>query len=155
MGTSKSGGKRIRIWHIFLIILGVGIFGAIIALLADTPERQALKMLAIEKIDFTNLQDGVYVGEYKGRKNHFRDTTVEVTISNRRITDIKILKGALDSKGNPVKMKGGMTMDILFQKVIESQSLQVDTISGATLTSKAHLKALEKALKQALKKQKT
>lgn len=152
MGTSKSGVKRIRVWHIILIILGLGILGAIIALLADTPERQALKMLTIEKIDFTNLQDGVYVGEYKGRKNHFRDATLEVTISNRKITDIKILKGALDSNGNPVKMKGGMTMDILFQKVIKSQSLQVDTISGATLTSKAHLKALEKALKQALKK---
>lgn len=109
-------------------------------------------MLTIDKIDFTNLQDGVYVGEYNGRKNHFRDATVEITISNRKITDIKILKGALDSDGNPVKMKGGMTMDNLFQKVIESQSLQVDTISGATLTSKAHLKALEKALNQALKK---
>ena len=79
MGTSKSGRKSIRVWHIFLIILGVGILGAIIALLADTPERQALKMLTIDKIDFTNLQDGVYVGEYKGRKNHFRDAAVKIT----------------------------------------------------------------------------
>jgi uncharacterized protein with FMN-binding domain len=37
----------------------------------------------------------------------------------------------------------------LFRHVIESQSLQVDVISGATLTSKAHLKALENALEQA------
>ncbi|WP_368487958.1 FMN-binding protein [Clostridium sp. BJN0013] len=42
-------------------------------------------------------------------------------------------------------------MEDLFQKVIELQSLQVDIISGATLTSKAHLKALENALKQELK----
>ncbi|HHV58206.1 MAG TPA: FMN-binding protein, partial [Firmicutes bacterium] len=34
-------------------------------------------------------------------------------------------------------------------EVIKSQSLQVDVISGATLTSKAHLKAVENALEQA------
>jgi uncharacterized protein with FMN-binding domain len=32
---------------------------------------------------------------------------------------------------------------------LSSQSLQVDVISGATLTSKTHLKALEDALKKA------
>ena len=154
MGTSKSSGNRIRVWHIILIILGLGILGAIIALLADTPERQKLKILTIERIDFTNLQDGIYVGEYEGRKNHFRDVTLEVTISTGKITDIRILKGALDGNGNPVKMTGGMTLVDLFQEVIGAQSLQVDTISGATLTSKAHLKALENALKQAIKNRK-
>jgi uncharacterized protein with FMN-binding domain len=33
--------------------------------------------------------------------------------------------------------------------VIDAQSLQVDTISGATLTSKAYLKAVENALLKA------
>jgi uncharacterized protein with FMN-binding domain len=39
----------------------------------------------------------------------------------------------------------------LFDRVIEAQSLQVDAISGATLTSKAYLKAVENALEQAEK----
>lgn len=42
-----------------------------------------------------------------------------------------------------------MTIDNLFQRGLETESLQVDAISGAALTSKAHLKALENALKQA------
>lgn len=46
----------------------------------------------------------------------------------------------------------GISIGDLFRHVIESQSLQVDVISGATLTSKAHLKALENALEQAKRK---
>jgi uncharacterized protein with FMN-binding domain len=37
----------------------------------------------------------------------------------------------------------------LYDRVIQAQSLQVDTISSATLTSKAYLKAVENALVQA------
>ncbi|QAT63508.1 FMN-binding protein [Acidilutibacter cellobiosedens] len=37
----------------------------------------------------------------------------------------------------------------MFDNVVKSQTLQVDVINGATLTSKVHLKALENALKQA------
>ncbi|KTD85658.1 FMN-binding protein [Paenibacillus etheri] len=66
-----------------------------------------------------------------------------------QIFDIKILKGALDKNGNLLKLKGGISIGDLFRHVIESQALQVDVISGATLTSKAHLKALENALEQA------
>jgi uncharacterized protein with FMN-binding domain len=38
---------------------------------------------------------------------------------------------------------------MLYERVIQSQSLQVDTISGATLTSKAYLQCVENALLQA------
>ena len=37
----------------------------------------------------------------------------------------------------------------LYARVIQAQSLQVDTISGATLTSKAYLQSVENALLQA------
>jgi uncharacterized protein with FMN-binding domain len=39
--------------------------------------------------------------------------------------------------------------EVLYERVIQAQSLQVDTISSATLTSKAYLKAVENALLQA------
>jgi uncharacterized protein with FMN-binding domain len=38
---------------------------------------------------------------------------------------------------------------VLYDRVVQAQSLQVDTISGATLTSKAWLQAVENALLQA------
>lgn len=151
MGAFKTGRKNIKVWLIVLILLGVGVLGTMIALLADTPERQELQMLTIGNVDFNKLQDGTYVGEYNGTKGNSRDVTVEVTIFGGEITDIKILKGALDSDGNPVEVTDGMTMDDLLQRVIRSKSLQVDAISGATLTSKAHLKALENALRKGMK----
>jgi len=38
---------------------------------------------------------------------------------------------------------------VLYDRVVQAQSLQVDTISGSTLTSKAYLKAVEDALNKA------
>jgi uncharacterized protein with FMN-binding domain len=35
---------------------------------------------------------------------------------------------------------------LLFERLIKAQTLQVDTISGATITSKAYLKSVEEAL---------
>lgn len=46
-------------------------------------------------------------------------------------------------------LKGGLGIDDLFNKAIQSETLGVDVISGATVTSKSHLKALEDALMQA------
>ena len=150
MATSKMGKKKLKIRLVLLIVVGVAVLGTVIALLADAPERQELKSLIIGEVDFTQLRDGAYIGEYAGTKGSTRNATVEVAISDGEITKINILKGALDSDGEPVELTDGMTIDGLFQRVLESESLQVDAISGATLTSKAHLKALENALKQAV-----
>ncbi len=149
MAASKMGKKKFKVWLVLLIVVGVAVLGMVIALLADAPERQELKSLKIEEVDFTQLRDGTYIGEYAGTKGSFRNATVKVVISGGGITKITILKGALDSKGKSVELTDGMTIDALFERVLESKSLQVDAISGATLTSKAHLKALENALKQA------
>ena len=129
----------------------MAVIGIAIAFLADAPQRQELQTLIIGNVDFTNLQDGIYIGEYKGTKGSLRDVSIEVTISGSKISNIKILKGALNSHGNPSELTGGITIEDLFQHVIESENLQVDAISGATLTSKAHLKALENALRKAQK----
>ncbi|MBU5672815.1 FMN-binding protein [Paenibacillus brevis] len=149
MSASKMSRKKIRIRFILLIVVGVAILGTLIALLVDAPERQELQALTIGDVDFTRLRDGIYAGEYAGTKGSSRNATVQVTVSDAKITKIIVLKGALDSNGKPVKLTGEMTINDLFQRVLKTESLQVDTISGATLTSKAHLKALELALKQA------
>lgn len=36
----------------------------------------------------------------------------------------------------------------IINKVIESQSIDIDVVSGTTVTSKAYLKAIENALKK-------
>ncbi|MDF2877336.1 MAG: FMN-binding domain protein [Clostridia bacterium] len=149
MGASRISRKKAKFWLVILVVLSMIALVAISAFLADASERKEIQGLTIKNLDFTKLKNGVYTGEYIGTKGHFRDTTVEVTIFKGKITDIKILKGALDSEGNPAEMTRGMTIDDVFRDVIESQSLQVDGISGATLSTKTHLKALENALRKA------
>jgi len=100
-------------------------------------------------VDFSLLKDGVYTGSYAGTKGSKRDATVEVTILNGEVVSIHTIEGTVDDTGNPLDLGDGVTIDTLFAAVLDHKSLQVDTISGATLTSKAHLKALETALLQA------
>ncbi len=128
-------------------LIGVGLGGTV---LFTAPGRREIKNLPIAAIDFSVLRDGTYVGVYDGGKSPMRGATVKVTVSSGEVTGIKVLKSAaLDSDGKPVELAKGLTVADLFDSVIQEQSLQVDTISGATLTSKAHLKAVEAALEQA------
>jgi uncharacterized protein with FMN-binding domain len=140
-------------WLISLVILLVlGTVGTV-AMIADAPSRQELQALVIDDVNFSVLKDGVYTGSYSGTKGSKRDATVEVTILHGEVASIRTLKGAVDETGDPLDLGDGVTIDTLFAAVLDHQSLQVDTISGATLTSKAHLKALETALLQAQCKQ--
>ena len=134
---------------IILIIVGVIILALGGGLMISATGRREAAAITIGDVDFTNLRDGSYTGEYIGTKDHSRDTSVEVTISGGEIADVKILKGALNKEGKPAELTGGKSVADLFKNVTASQSLQVDVISGATLTSKTHLKALENALVQA------
>ena len=69
----------------------------------------------------------------------WRTNACEVIVSNGQVMDINLV-----SSKDPGELDGQLEM--LYDRVIESQSLQVDTISGATLSSKAYLQAVENAL---------
>ena len=140
--------KRLGWLISLLILLVLGTVGTV-AVIADAPSRQELQALVIDDVDFSFLKDGVYTGSYSGTKGSKRDATVEVTILKGEVVSIHTIEGAVDDTGNPLDLGDGVTIDTLFAAVLEHKSLQVDTISGATLTSKAHLKALETALLQA------
>lgn len=146
--TKKRKGKP-KMLITVLIIIGVVVVGLTAGILWSLPGMREIEVMKIESIDFKEFKNGVYTGEYIGSKDHLRDTELQVSIEEGKISDIKVIKGALDKNGQPVKLTGGKTVEDLFDRVLNSQSLQVDVISGATLTSKTHLKALEDALKKA------
>lgn len=150
MKTSVRKKGKIKVWIVILIIIGVIGVALLGGIMGTEPGRREIKNLTINDLNFNKLHDGIYVGEYKGKKDSFRNTKVQVTVSSGKVTDIKVLKGALDKEGKPAEINAkGSTVKDLFDKVIETQSLQVDVISGATLTSKTHIKAVENALEQA------
>jgi len=88
----------------------------------------------ISDIDITKIKDGEYEGEYR---TTLVSSKVQVYVKNGKIKRIDIIehKHGRGKKGEEV-----------INRVISAQSLRVDAISGATISSKVILKALENAL---------
>ena len=142
-----TGKKRKRVgWIVLLCIVGLLVLGMAGAVLAFEPGRREAMDIVIDDVDFSRLKDGTYTGEYRGKKDNLRDTGVMVTISGAEISDIRVVMGALANEKQSTDIRNGGTINDLFARVMEHKSLQVDAISGATITSKTHLKALENAL---------
>jgi fumarate reductase flavoprotein subunit len=72
------------------------------------------------------------------------DVTVEVTVGD----DDKITAINVDAKGETPEV-GGKAAPTVAESIVEKQSLAVDTVAGATITSNAVITATENALKEA------
>jgi len=105
-------------------------------------EHREARSLPLNAVDFGKLNDGTYHGAYEGGMYKWRANECQVTVSSGKVTDIQLVA----SKDPAAK---NTQQEVLYDRVIQAQSLQVDTISSATLTSKAYLKAVENALLQA------
>ena len=107
-----------------------------------TSEKQAANDPVIESnfgMDIGQLNDGTYTGSARGYKSVI---TVQVTISGGKITDIQVV-----SQGDDEPYFSNARAVI--QRVISSQSMNVDTVSGATYSSTGILVAIKNALLQA------
>ena len=149
MARVKIRKGKSKVWIVVLVIVGVIVIGSGAAMLALEPGRREASNVSVGEVNFQNLRDGVYVGEYKGTKDHLRDTKVQVSVSNGEVTEIKAIGGPLANEKQNTEVRNGQSINDLFNRVIKSESLQVDAISGATISSKVYLKAVENALEQA------
>ena len=133
--------KKIRI--IILVVLAIVIIGAIIGISVfksyiDDFDKK-ISVITITNVDLTTVPDGIYTGSYKVFPVA---AEVEVAVKNHKITGIDLVK---HENGQ------GSAAEVLPGKVVEAQTLEVDTITGATTSSKVILKAIENALNNALK----
>lgn len=129
-------------WLIVLIVaVALGIGGGL-SLQDVFKEHNEIRSLPLNAVDFTRLKDGVYIGEYEGGMYKWRENKVQVTVTDGKVSDIKLLSAVF-------KAEGTTDPEPLYDRVIKNQSLQVDAISGATITSKGYLQAVENALLQA------
>src|SRR5690554_4265627 len=88
----------------------------------------------------TAYKAGTYVVEADGIGGPVK---VEVTFSDGEIEDIEILSHS-ETAG-----LGDTALDTMKERILSGQSLTVDTVSGATVSSEAILVAVEKAVKEA------
>jgi urocanate reductase len=112
--------------------------------------------LASESADSSSsLTDGTYTATATGMN---ADVEVSVTISGGKITDVTVgdnsesagIGGRLtDIDGNIITSTGLSPVDLIPQKIVESNSLAVDMVTGATITSAAILSAVQDCVEQA------
>ena len=100
--------------------------------------KQKVDAIVIDDIDLQQVNDGEYIGECD---MDLVRAKVLVKVKDHRITEIELLE---HDHGR------GENAEVIPEKVVEVQSLKVDTITGATCSSKIILEAIEDALKKGM-----
>ncbi|MDE6167813.1 MAG: FMN-binding protein [Acetatifactor sp.] len=129
----KLSRKRIFLFAAAVLFFAGLIFAAVY-LKSVADYKRAVKETAFSSIDISNIPDGIYVGEYDV---NFVYAKVEVTVRNGVITSIDILEH---------KNQRGKPAEVVADRIIEEQKIDVDAISGATNSSTVIKKAVENAI---------
>lgn len=85
-------------------------------------------------LNLSNVKDGTYTGSEDG---DLVSASVEVTVKDHKIVKVNILSHK-SGKGKPA--------EAIVDDIVKNNSLEVDTISGATLSSNVIKKAVYNAL---------
>lgn len=85
------------------------------------------------------LKSGEFLGEDRGIGGPLK---VKVKMKDTKITDIEVVYH------NETKGVSTNAMDIIISSIIEKQTLDVDTVTGATVTSKALINAVKDAIEK-------
>lgn len=126
--------KKKRVIFIIIAILAIVIIAG--ALLVSSMQKTLDKLadIQIQNIDLAKINDGTYEGDYEALPVA---AEVKVTVANHKITGIELVKHINGQ---------GKAAEAIIEEVIKAQHLQLDTVSGATYSSKVILKAIENAL---------
>lgn len=118
----------ISIVVVLVLVAGVAVFFL-------TRGMGDVKRVELKGLDLSGVPDGTYKGHFDGAR---WTNTLEVTVANEMITDIKVVNPPLYVDDNFSRK--------LINGVIERQSSDIDIVSGASVTTKAMLKAIENAV---------
>lgn len=129
----KSRTKNLILAAITLVVVVCGIAGA--KYLAEVNRyRKSVAEISISDVDIGGIPDGDYEGACDVG---FIRAKVSVSVKNGRITDLRLLEHKNDRGAPAEKLVGD---------ILSEQTLGVDTVAGATNSSKVIIKAVENAL---------
>lgn len=126
--------KRIVILSIVLLVLAAAALGIRVFYSNVEANLKSLSDMAPAQLDLAVLEDGTYLGSYSVFPVSAK---VSVTVENHKMIVIELIEH---------KNGQGALAEAMPSKVLDAQSLQVDTVAGATYSSKVILKAIENAL---------
>jgi len=128
--------KKRYIALIVIAVIVVAVFAIVMGVSAWlTRGLDEMAQMQINNVDLNSLSDGTYRGSFRGYR---WSNSVEVVIESNRIADIRITEKHRFHREELIQE--------LTSRIIDEQSIDVDTVSGATVSSKAFLKAIENAL---------
>ncbi|MGB7054365.1 MAG: FMN-binding protein, partial [bacterium] len=121
-----------------IMVIGVAIFT--VTVYPKIKEQAEVRKMVIGDVVLSDVKDGSFRGDFT-----YGDFTyeVEVTVHAQEIKQIRVLQNREESE-YAKKAEG------VVDKILKTQSLKVDIVTGATTTSKALLKAIENALLKGL-----
>ncbi|MCX7709532.1 MAG: FMN-binding protein [Clostridia bacterium] len=122
--------KKFAVVLCVVVVLVLAAAAGLYFKLSSTP----VPVIEIGTVDLKNVHDGSYTGEFDGG---LVKAAVKVDVADHKITSVKILKHECGT---------GKKAEVITKDIEKNQSLNVDTISGATLSSNVILKATEIAL---------
>jgi uncharacterized protein with FMN-binding domain len=125
-----------KIWQLNVLLMIVSL--SLLSCKTMREFQQRINAIEIENIDLQQVADGEYEGEYDAAIVKAR---VKVIVKDHHIVDIELLQHK-NGRGKPA--------EVIPAQVIAAQSLQVDTISKATYSSKVILEAIEQTLRKGL-----
>ena len=119
---------------VFLVGIIMFIFISLAVILNQITEKA--NAIGVSDVDLSAIPDGQYIGEYSIFPVYAK---VAVTVKKHNFVEINILKhdNGFGSGAESIK-----------ENIEKEQSLNVDTISGATVSSKCILKAVENAIEK-------
>jgi len=120
------------------VVILICVLGGTIAFQSIQKNLNELSAMNIENILLSRVSDGVYVGEYSVFPV---SAQVEMTVKDHVIASAKILKH---------RNGQGSAGETVVKQAVQANTLQVDTVVGATYSSKVLLKAMENALRKGL-----
>lgn len=94
-----------------------------------------VRNIVINEVDLTRVEDGIYHGKFHKRRWVY---DLQVTIKDHKIVEIKNVNNQTEAYNKFIRDAA--------RKIVESQSLQIDIVTGATINTKAFCKAVENAL---------
>jgi uncharacterized protein with FMN-binding domain len=98
-------------------------------------EINSTRAMTINDVEISKIRDGSYTGSYEYGGFTY---SVRCVVSQGRVDKIKILQNRAT--------KHALQAEAVIPKIIEQQKVTVDAVTGATASSKALLKAVERAL---------
>ena len=115
-------------------LLVIGLFAGGLYLKSIGDYKAKVNALTFDEIDLSQAADGVYEGQCDTGVVRAR---VQVTVRDHRLESIELLEHE-NRKGTPA--------EVILERMLQHQTTAVDTVSGATCSSKVLRKAVENAL---------